>query len=92
MSAKKRPKWIIEVVQLEEEHIPTRWEGFWGERGNPHAWSATFYREGELWTQGWANGYTKAEARRKAEAHIEQFEARENMKSTSREVFYVEGS
>ena len=89
---KKNPRWIIELIQLEEERIPNRWQRFWGDRGNPHAWSATLYREGELWTQDWTSGYTKSEARSRAESRIAKFEARENMKSTSREVFYVEGS
>ncbi|UXO93913.1 hypothetical protein Pan2_94 [Pseudanabaena phage Pan2] len=92
MTSKKGPKWIIEVVQLEEERIPTRWQRFWGDLGNPYAWHVTFYREGEFWTQDWTSGYTKAEARFKAEEHIAQIEARENMRSASREVFYVEGS
>ena len=91
---KKNPRWRVEVTQLSEEHVPTWWERLLGEEGNPYAWCGDFRREGEdaRWTQDSVFGYTKAEARSRAESRIAKFEAREKMKSTSREVFYVEGS
>ena len=88
----KKRKWRIEVVQLSEERIPTRWQRFWGDRGEPYAWSGTVHRDGEVWTKSRTYGYTKKDAVDKARRHIADFEARENMESRSREVLYVEGS
>lgn len=88
----KKPRWAIEVVQIEPEDVPSRWRRFWGDIGNPYAWSATLYCEGEVWTKDWASGYTRDEAVARANAHIAKFEARERMKVDSREVLYVEGS
>lgn len=89
---KKNPRWVIEVVQVEEERVPARWQRFWGYRGKPYAWCAIFYREGEWWTRGSEFGYTGVEARSRAESRIAEFEAREKRLAGSWEVFYVEGS
>lgn len=87
-----KQRWRIEVAQFSEERIPTRWQRFWGDRGNWGAWVAEFWREDDdqcydHWDRRY--GYTREDALAKAEARIEEVKSGALAYECRKEVLYV---
>ncbi len=94
MTEKPEDKFRVEVRQIGEEDIPTRWQRFWGGAfaGNPWAWEACVYHasffDSQLWL-GYGLGYTRQDAIDGALADARARFARYKLADDSREVFYV---
>lgn len=91
----QKPRWRIEVEQFSPERIPTRWQRFWGDRGNWKAWRAEFrleYDDGfyDYWDCRY--GYTEEDAVAKAKARIAELKNGAAGYERKKGVLYVEGS